>query len=55
MGNNGSYFTVGTIWLQNGMGYFFKGQIGGLVVFNRALIDDEIFKIYKVSKREYIN
>lgn len=55
MGNNGSDFTVGAVRLKNGMGNFFKGQIGGLVIFNRVLTDDEIFEIYKVSERENIN
>lgn len=48
MGNNGSDFTVGAVRLKNGMGNFFKGQIGGLAVFNRALTRDEIYRIYKV-------
>lgn len=42
MGNNGSDFTVGAVLLRNGMGNFFKGLIGGLAVFDRALTDDEI-------------
>ena len=55
MGNNGSDFTVGAVRLKNGMGNFFKGQMGGLAVFNRALTDDEIFKIYKASESENTN
>lgn len=42
MGNNGSDFTVGAVLLKSGMGNFFKGLIGGLAVFNRALSDEEI-------------
>ena len=42
MGNNGSDFTVGAVLLKKGMGNFFKGQIGGLAVFDRALDEDEI-------------
>jgi hypothetical protein len=42
MGNNGSDFTVGAVLLKKGMGNFFKGQIGGLAVFNRALTDEEM-------------
>lgn len=42
MGNNGSDFTVGSVLLKKGMGNFFKGKIGGLAVFNRALTDAEI-------------
>lgn len=45
IGNNGSDFTVGAVLLKNGMGNFFKGQIGGLAVFNRALSAKEIKKI----------
>lgn len=42
MGNNGSDFTVGAVLLKSGMGNFFKGQIGGLAVFNRALSEAEL-------------
>lgn len=42
MGNNGSDFTVGAVLLKKGMGNFFKGQIGGLAVYNRALISEEM-------------
>jgi len=42
MGDNGSDFTVGAVLLRSGMGNFFKGLIGGLAVFNRALPEDEI-------------
>jgi len=42
IGNNGSDFTVGAVLLKTGMGNFFKGLIGGVAVFNRALTDDEI-------------
>jgi hypothetical protein len=48
MGNNGSDFTVGAVQLRDGMGNFFKGQLGGLAVFNRALTSDEIHKICRV-------
>jgi hypothetical protein len=44
MGNNGSDFTVGAVLLKKGMGNFFKGQIGGLAVFNRALTDEELIQ-----------
>lgn len=37
IGNNGSDFTVGAVLLKSGMGNFYKGQIGGLAVFDRAL------------------
>jgi len=47
MGNNGSDFTVGGVLLKRGMGNFFKGQIGGLAVFNRALSNDEIRSLAK--------
>jgi Concanavalin A-like lectin/glucanases superfamily len=42
IGNNGSDFTVGAVLLKSGMGNFFKGQIGGLAVFNRALSTQKI-------------
>ncbi len=42
MGNNGSDFTVGAVLLSRGMGNFFKGQIGGLCVFDRALSPEEL-------------
>lgn len=42
MGNNGSDFTVGAVLLKSGMGNFFKGQIGGLSIFDRALSSKEI-------------
>jgi hypothetical protein len=47
MGNNGSDFTVGAVLLKRGMGNFFKGQIGGLAVFNRALLPKELKKLAK--------
>ncbi len=42
MGNNGSDFTVGAVLLARGMGNYFRGQIGGLAVFDRALSPKEI-------------
>lgn len=45
MGNNGSDFTVGAVLLKSGMGNFFKGQIGGLAVFDRALTEKELIKL----------
>ena len=47
MGNNGSDFTVGAVLLKSGMGNFFKGLIGGLAVFNRALSQEEIKTLAK--------
>lgn len=44
MGNNGSDFTVGAVLLARGMGNYFRGQIGGLAVFDRALSPEEIAK-----------
>ena len=45
IGNNGSDFTVGAVLLKAGMGNFFKGEIGGLAIFNRALNEKEIKRI----------
>ncbi|EON78096.1 hypothetical protein ADIS_1293 [Lunatimonas lonarensis] len=48
MGDNGSDFTVGAVVLSRGMGNFFKGQLGGLAVYDRALSSHEIQKISKL-------
>lgn len=45
MGNNGSDFTVGAVLLARGMGNYFRGQIGGLAVFDRALGTEEIGRL----------
>ncbi|MFT4092445.1 MAG: LamG domain-containing protein [Niabella sp.] len=45
MGNNGSDFTIGAVQLKKGMGNFFKGRIGGIAVFNRALSDKEMAQV----------
>lgn len=47
MGNNGSDFTVGAVLLKNGMGNFFKGQLGGLAVFDKALSEKELKQLVK--------
>lgn len=49
IGNNGSDFTVGAVLLKRGMGNFFKGQIGGLAVFNHALSPKELKKLAKLN------
>lgn len=45
IGSNASDFTVGAVQLKKGMGNFFKGQIGGIAVFDRALSDEEMQQI----------
>ncbi len=45
MGNNGSDFTVIAVRLEEGMGNLFRGQIGGLAVFDRALDPTEIARL----------
>jgi hypothetical protein len=45
MGNNRSDFTVGAVLLARGMGNYFRGQIGGLAVFDRALSGEEIGRL----------
>jgi hypothetical protein len=45
MGNNGSDFTVGAVLLARGMGNYFRGQIGGLALFDRALSAEEIGRL----------
>ncbi len=42
MNNNESDFTVGAVLLKRGMGNYFKGLIGGIVVYNRALSENEL-------------
>lgn len=51
IGDNGSDFTIGAVRLKKGMGNFFKGLIGGIAVFDRALKDEEIFRIYELNKK----
>lgn len=52
MGDNGSDFTVGAVLLKRGMGNFFKGQMGGLAVFDRALSEKEMKKLVISSKEK---
>lgn len=47
IGNNGSDFTVGAVMVKSGMGNFFKGQIGGIAVFDRALSSRELKRLVK--------
>ena len=46
MGNNGSDFTVGAVLLKSGMGNFYKGLIGGVAIYDRALTEDEIKSLH---------
>lgn len=46
-GDNGADFTIGANSVRNTMTNQFIGLIDGLAVFNKALSEDEIFKIYK--------
>jgi hypothetical protein len=50
IGNNGSDFTVGAVELKKGMGNFFKGAIGGIAVFDRALNDKHVLRICRANK-----
>jgi len=50
MGNNGSDFTIGGVQLKKGMGNFFKGEIGGIAIFNKALKAEEILKVSLSTK-----
>lgn len=47
IGDNGSDFTIGAVLLKSGMGNFFKGQIGGIAVFDRALTSRELKKLVR--------
>jgi Concanavalin A-like lectin/glucanases superfamily len=42
IGNNGSDFTIGAVSLKRGIGNLFKGLIGGVAVYDRALSEMEI-------------
>lgn len=52
MGNNGSDFTVGAVLLKRGMGNFFKGQIGGLAIFDKALNEDELRELAELTLKQ---
>jgi hypothetical protein len=47
IGDNGSDFTVGAVMVKSRMGNFFKGQIGGIAVFDRALSSRELKRLIK--------
>lgn len=51
IGDNGSDFTIGSVRLKNGMGNFFKGLIGGVAIFDRALTDNEIYRVYMLNQK----
>lgn len=42
IGDNGSDFTVGAVFVNKRIGNLFKGQIGGLAVYDRALSAEEV-------------
>ena len=42
IGDNGSDFTVGAVFASNRYANFFKGEIGGLAVYDRALSAEEV-------------
>ena len=42
IGDNGSDFTMGAVFVNKRIGNFFKGEIGGLAVYDRALTADEV-------------
>ena len=42
IGDNGSDFTVGAVFVNKRIGNFFKGEIGGLAVYDRALTAEEV-------------
>lgn len=47
-GENGADFTVGAVHRMGEMGNFFKGNIGALAVFDRALDELEMNNLYSV-------
>ncbi len=50
IGDNGSDFTVGAVFVNNNIGNYFRGDIGGIAVFNRALTDAEIEYVSNLNK-----
>lgn len=46
LGNNGGNFTVGAVKLTGGMSNHYKGDIGGLAVYDRALGGEEMFRLH---------
>lgn len=45
IGDNGSDFTMGAVLLKRGMGNFFKGRIGAIAVYDRALSGAELSEL----------
>ncbi|HMO49546.1 MAG TPA: IPT/TIG domain-containing protein [Kiritimatiellia bacterium] len=44
-GEDGADFTVGAVHWSGNMGSYFKGELGGLAVYNRALTAEEIYRL----------
>lgn len=42
IGDNGSDFTVGAVFVNRRIGNFFKGEIGGIAIYDRALSAEEV-------------
>lgn len=42
IGDNGSDFTVGAVFVANRIGNYFKGDIGGIAIYDRALSAEEV-------------
>lgn len=42
IGDNGSDFTIGAVFVNNRIGNYFKGEIGGLAIYDRALSAQEV-------------
>ena len=42
IGDNGSDFTVGAVFVNKRIGNFFKGDIGGIAIYDRALTAEEV-------------
>lgn len=50
IGDNGSDFTVGAVFVANRIGNYFKGDIAAIALYDRALSDEEIGKISSIEK-----
>ena len=51
IGDNGSDFTVGAVFVANRIGNYFKGDIAAIAVYDRALGAEEIEKISSIKMK----
>ena len=51
IGDNGSDFTVGAVFVANRIGNYFKGDIAAIAIYDRALDAEEIEKISNIKMK----